>query len=113
MREHTTHHDDCGCISAKIAASQAREVALREWLSAAGHAPGCECLLWLASNPLRQSTPCTCGYRALISAPTDTAALRAMLVEAWDKGYAFGEGREDLDTYSARLRDVDRVLGGS
>ena len=45
--------------------------------------------------------------RKALSAPTDTAALRAMLRAAWIDGIDGDDGSNSADAY------IDRVLGGS
>jgi hypothetical protein len=78
-------------VSRALAAGQAREVELREELT-------------------NVSITCeNCGPDAakVLSAPTDTAALRAMLRAAWIDGIDGDDGSNSADAY------IDRVLGGS
>lgn len=102
-------------LRAQVAASQAREVALREALARVR-----QTIHQMDVKRLTQQVPpharCELDVLAVVedalSAPTATAALRAMLEGAWDSGWQ----HDTLDADTAeRVRGnfVDRVLGGS
>ena len=87
-------------LKAQVAAGQAREVALRK-LAAYMAEDVCQC-------DENLGTQCaSCFARDYLSAPTDTAALRAMLRAAWIDGIDGDDGSNSADAY------IDRVLGGS
>ena len=92
-------------LRAQVAAGQAREVALREGLAFIA-TNECEC---------EDHTPfaCpSCSAKGALSAPTDTAALRAMLEKVWMLGYDAPDAT-DGNAETQRTTDIDRVLGGS
>lgn len=114
---------EADALRAQVAASQAREVALRE----AG-----EGLLRLVNDPYDKNTwsanseKAWNALRAALSTPTDTAALRAFgercVLAGWVGGnnYAFPDEPEELvvadippDAQQQIAAIVDRVLGGS
>lgn len=140
MRPHTTHFDDCGCLTARLAAAEAREMALLELV---GHMDGALMVsaeFAAAVQPLMPNRSDVAGgthtkWRAIIDAldkcavhvaktvarvaeldallsapPGDRSALRAMLVEAWECGLHAEELTSEHEA-ARRERDVARIMG--
>ena len=96
-------------LRAQVAASQAREVALRGWLTAIANdnRNGRGEFSYDEFSYKRREAELQDAARKALSAPTDTAALRAMLRAAWIDGIDGDDGSNSADAY------IDRVLGGS